>query len=379
MYSGALDSRDRHRCGSAGRLRRRSQPRHLVRRRIRLDRRLTFLPGGVRFLSLADGRTAQFLFTSPLNVWVDMDLRMVDVAGTTEVIYHDGTVDVYTGGVLTAIRKRNGYTQTLSYDGTGKLTTVTDSYGRQITLTYHPNGLIAAATGPDNRTVSYTYKNTVPVTSAYVLETVTYPDDTPANPNDNPRVTYHHENANFPYALTGLTDERGIRYLAWEYDANGRAVRSERAGGVDRVTITFNANGTVTTTNALGNDTIYTITSPLLVRCLTVDLASQPRAARRERHDPAPGGRANGRRPDRRRARPPRGPGRRRARRSAARLDGALALHRPGQRAGDRSRGRRPRLRDPRRRRLTGPAAAPAPHAPALDRGDGCAPRAATV
>lgn len=176
----------------------------------------------------------------------------------------ENTVETYnSSGRLLSIKKRNGYTQTLSYDGSGKLTSVIDSYGRQITLTYNANGLIDSATAPDNKVVTYTYKNTTAVPSAYVLEKVIYPDDTAANPADNPRITYHHENVDFPYALTGVTDERGIRYATWQYDTDGRAVQSELAGGVDRVTISFDPGGTVTATNALNKQTIYTIITRL--------------------------------------------------------------------------------------------------------------------
>ena len=38
--------------------------------------------------------------------------------------------------------------------------------------------------------------------------------------------TYLYENANYPYALTGITDENGNRYATWGYDANGRGILS---------------------------------------------------------------------------------------------------------------------------------------------------------
>jgi hypothetical protein len=34
-----------------------------------------------------------------------------------------------------------------------------------------------------------------------------FPDATPADPDDNPFVTYHYEDS----ALTGITDEHGVR------------------------------------------------------------------------------------------------------------------------------------------------------------------------
>ena len=43
--------------------------------------------------------------------------------------------------------------------------------------------------------------------------------------------------ANFPHALTGITDERGIRYASFDYQADGRAVASYHAGNAQRVDI----------------------------------------------------------------------------------------------------------------------------------------------
>jgi YD repeat-containing protein len=59
-------------------------------------------------------------------------------------------------------------------------------------------------------------------------------------------------------ALTGITDEEGVRYATYDYDSEGRAISSEHAGGVDDFSVTYNSDGTVTTTNALGKETTYT-------------------------------------------------------------------------------------------------------------------------
>jgi|GEM_PF-2595612 len=67
---------------------------------------------------------------------------------------------------------------------------------------------------------------------------------------------YHYENLNFPYALTGITDEKGIRYATWVYDELGRVIQSKHANNVDNGTITYEAN-TTTVTNALGKSTKY--------------------------------------------------------------------------------------------------------------------------
>ncbi|MGA4638120.1 RHS repeat protein, partial [Pseudomonas solani] len=68
--------------------------------------------------------------------------------------------------------------------------------------------------------------------------------------------TYQYEDAN-PNLLTGITDERGIRYATWAYDDQGRAISSEHAGGAERTLVSYNADGSSTVTNALGKRTTY--------------------------------------------------------------------------------------------------------------------------
>ncbi|MWK60060.1 RHS repeat protein [Pseudomonas otitidis] len=68
---------------------------------------------------------------------------------------------------------------------------------------------------------------------------------------------YHYEDSRNPNLLTGITDERGIRYATWTYDDQGRAISSEHAGGAEKVTVAYNADGSSTVTNALGKRTTY--------------------------------------------------------------------------------------------------------------------------
>jgi YD repeat-containing protein len=78
-----------------------------------------------------------------------------------------------------------------------------------------------------------------------------------AQASNNEIRKYHHGDSRFPYALTGITDERGIRYATWTYDDQGRAISSEHAGGTDKVLIAYNADGSSTVTNALGKKATY--------------------------------------------------------------------------------------------------------------------------
>ena len=57
--------------------------------------------------------------------------------------------------------------------------------------------------------------------SYHRLVRVEYPDGTTRQ--------YHYENADFYYALTGITDENGVRYATFAYDSQGRAISTEHA------------------------------------------------------------------------------------------------------------------------------------------------------
>src|SRR4030088_3321762 len=76
------------------------------------------------------------------------------------------------------------------------------------------------------------------------LSTVTNPDSTTSQ--------YLYENASFPNALTGLLDESTTRFSSWGYDTQGRATSTSEAGGAGATTLVYNADNSVTVTDALG-------------------------------------------------------------------------------------------------------------------------------
>lgn len=156
----------------------------------------------------------------------------------------DGDVEDYNSdGKLLSITASNGMKQELFYDATsGLLSRVKDSTNRELLFAYTGNQ-ISSVTVDGNKTTSYAYN------SLGLITTVTRPDNTT-------RI-YHYEDTRFPTALTGITDERGARYATWTYDAQGRAISSEHAGGTKKTLLAFNADGSTTVTNALNKKTIY--------------------------------------------------------------------------------------------------------------------------
>ncbi|HFI2163874.1 TPA: hypothetical protein ACGPPG_005999, partial [Pseudomonas aeruginosa] len=69
--------------------------------------------------------------------------------------------------------------------------------------------------------------------------------------------SYHYEDLNNAKLLTGITDERGIRYATWTYDNQGRAISSEHANGAEKVSLAYNDDGSTTVTNEYGKQATY--------------------------------------------------------------------------------------------------------------------------
>jgi YD repeat-containing protein len=68
---------------------------------------------------------------------------------------------------------------------------------------------------------------------------------------------YLYEDSRDNRLLTGIIDERGIRYAKWTYDEQGRATSSEHPEGVGKTSIRYNTDGSSTVTNELGQKTHY--------------------------------------------------------------------------------------------------------------------------
>jgi YD repeat-containing protein len=164
-------------------------------------------------------------------------------------------------GRLLSITYKDELTKTLSYDITSAeggddnpttLDRISDPFGRTLSLAYDVYNRLSTLTDPAGNLYTYTYNS-----QGYLAEVI-YPDDTPADSADNPTRQYLYEDARYPHALTGIIDENGARFATWNYDDQGRAYTSEHAGGSDRVTLTYNADGTTTVTDALGAARTYT-------------------------------------------------------------------------------------------------------------------------
>ncbi len=148
-----------------------------------------------------------------------------------------------TDGLLYRIEYEGGQALDLVYNGIDLLANITNENGKSLAFTYNAGGKVASMVTPTG-TFTYYYDGNGNLT------TVTKPDT-------ETRI-YHYEDTNFINAMTGITDEKGVRFATYGYNAGGYAISSKHAGDVGEYTFAYNTDGTTTVTNPLGKDTIYT-------------------------------------------------------------------------------------------------------------------------
>lgn len=196
--------------------------------------------------TIVDGSGAEIKYTLTGGNWAandpDIVAKFQSVSGGYVYTLPDNTAEYYDSNKrLTRIAYMGGGALNLAYDSNGKLTSITDENNRTLALTYS-GGRVATLVTPDG-TYSYSYD------ANGNLTLVTQPDTKTRQ--------YHYEKPSLINALTGITDEKGVRYATYDYNAAGKAILSKHAGDVDSYSITYNTDGSTTVTNPLGKQTKY--------------------------------------------------------------------------------------------------------------------------
>jgi RHS repeat-associated protein len=203
-------------------------------------------------------------------------LRIESLSGVVySLSYSDATTPPNVApkpGLLLAVASNFGPQLTLRYSSDGLLDTVVDPAGGETHYGYETllNGetKLVTVTHPDGSTRRYHYEQ---VLEAFEASLTPEPVDLSKLPGDIAgrnwptitegdlkavaRLTVPPEYEVAP--LTGITDENGKRFATWAYDALGRAISSSHADGADLTTLTYNADGSTTVTNALEKQTTY--------------------------------------------------------------------------------------------------------------------------
>lgn len=227
----------------------------------------TIAPGAVSVLR-PNGQLLGYTLSGALYV-TDADTshtltRLIDsgiaTIGWQVIDSTHGTIERYDAtGKLQGLTEPSGKTQTLTYDTTGRLNTITDSQGRVLTLGYDSNNRVNTLTQPNGGIVQLAYDG------QNNLANITWPD--------SKTRSYLYEDSRFPNNITGISDENGVRYITYAYDANGRAISENLASGVAATSLSFGTNST-TITDALNSARTYSFQSVLNVTKKTA--LSQP-------------------------------------------------------------------------------------------------------
>lgn len=175
------------------------------------------------------------------------------------------------------------------------LISVSDNQGRSVYFLYGEDALVRKITGPAGLAIEYSYEDVINVpgyqpelrlssistygktkkyhyehtsSSIAISESEGRLDKAYLNKLSGLRVVSqrhpeylqskypsHSSDGYLNISLTGITDERGVRYASFQYDAQGRAIES-RHGEADRYQFVFGDNQT-TVINPLGKETRY--------------------------------------------------------------------------------------------------------------------------
>ena len=129
-----------------------------------------------------------------------------------------------TSGKLLSISDRNGNTTTLSYDASYCLVKVTDPASRHLYFTYaNPSSfLVTGVTSDFGVSLSYAYDQVGRLTQ------VTKPDTT--------KVSFQYDNNGY---ITSVLDNNGRVLESHTYDSSGRGLTTSRAGGAERITVSY--------------------------------------------------------------------------------------------------------------------------------------------
>ncbi len=153
----------------------------------------------------------------------------------------DGSVHQFDStGKLISLADRSNNQTTLAYNGSGKLVSVTDPFARSLSFNTNANGQVVSISDTIGTIAGYTYgaNNT--------LISVTYAD--------NSGFQFSYDGAN---RLTSVTDALGNVVESHAYDGQGRAITSEKQGGVEHYSLNYVSANETDVTDALARVTKY--------------------------------------------------------------------------------------------------------------------------
>jgi RHS repeat-associated protein len=200
---------------------------------------LSFTQGDGRAIYFSRPVTSSGAFSDLIG---DYHARVTQDSGGGVLTLNGGDTKRFnSAGKLVSLADRNGNTTKLVYDGNGVLTSVTDPFGRVLTINTNAYGQATSISDSIGVIATYAYG------SSNELLSVTYADNSSFN------FTYDGS-----LRLTTVTDALGNILEAHSYDAQGRAITSERQGGIDHFSLDYVSDTETDVTDGLGHVTKYT-------------------------------------------------------------------------------------------------------------------------
>jgi YD repeat-containing protein len=184
-------------------------------------RNVSFVGSGAGSYTAEVGVQDKLMTSGYINIYTDVQAKLVEIYDTAGNL---STVNWIDGGSL-SMTYSTSTTPVTTAPSAGYLIAAQDEQGRITNLTYNAAGRLSTIVDPQNQTTTLAYD------LHGNLSTVTWAD--------GKTRTFHYENTAFNQALTGITDERGIRYADFGYDSQGRAISTEYAGGVNRYSASY--------------------------------------------------------------------------------------------------------------------------------------------
>jgi YD repeat-containing protein len=220
--------------------------------------------GTVANIRFGDGNERNFEWQTGSGSWLATNSADALTANSTGLQYKklddDSLWQFDATGKLLTVTRRNGWVTTYTYSTAatsaalapvaGLLIGVSNQFGRTLTFTYNASSQLTSVIAADGRVAKYGYDGTA---AASRLTTVGYPGVSGGTVSK----TYLYEIATAPSLLTGIVDEKGARLATYAYDAQGRGISTQHAGGADLHTVSYGTGGAVTVTDPLGTQRSY--------------------------------------------------------------------------------------------------------------------------
>ncbi|NML43485.1 hypothetical protein HHL11_06970 [Ramlibacter sp. G-1-2-2] len=191
-----------------------------------------FSGNGAGTFTSSDGNPNKLVVISGGYRYTDVDMGVIETFDSS--------------GNITSLARIDGTLLTFSYSG-GNLVSVLDANGRTVSFLYDGSNRVSQIVGPDGSGTTVAYD------AAGNLKSLTWADGKVA--------TFMYENTGLPWALTGILDENSNRAATFTYDPQGRALSTERAGGVDHYEVQYTGlpHRLITETADLPNHILYRV------------------------------------------------------------------------------------------------------------------------